>query len=240
MNVLVLLAGVLDPKWPIETADGGLPARNAERLILSPFDEAALETALGLRDASPEIMIRVVVLGGDGAGKLARTVAAFNIPVETLQVADWWDQNILAEALAGVADEADLLLVGREFGDCDDGLVPALLAARLGRPLFARAQAVRDGRVMREAAGAEEWAALDRPLVVSVTNDRHNRLRKPLMKNVMLARKAVIEALPPSTKESDAAFRAVRLIASARRPVECRMIEGTSEAQARQIAEMLA
>ena len=240
MNILVFLTGILDPKWPIEVRDGGLPERTADRLVLSPFDEAALETALSLRDASPGAFVRAVVMGGAEVTRLARAVAAFNVPVATLEVPSWWDQNVVAEALADVAGDADLILIGREFGDCDDGLAPALLAARLGQPFFGRAQAVREARVMREAAAAEEWLALDRPLVVSVTNDRRNRLRKPLMKNVMRARQADIEVLPPHSGGKGAVLDAVRLIASARRPVMCERIEGPPEAQAARLAELLA
>lgn len=240
MNILVLLAGILDPKWPIEASDGALPERIAERLVPSPFDEAALETALALRDTAPYAQVRAIVMGGAEAGKLARTAAAFTMPVATIEISAWWDQNVVAEALAAVAAASDLVLLGREFGDCDDGLVAALLAARLGRPLFARAQAVRGGRLMREAEAEEEWLTPDRPLVVSVTNDRRNRLRKPLLKNVMMAREAEIETLPPFTGESDATLIASRLVASARKPVECRLVEGSPEVQAQSLAELLA
>ena len=239
MNVLVLLAGVLDPKWPLDPGNQELTKRTADRLILSPFDEAALEIALSLRDTAAATTLRAVVMGGREAERLARSVAALNVAVATLEIADWWDQNVVAEALGAVSNETELILIGREFGDCDDGVVPALLAARLGRPHFACAQAVRDRRVMRESTSAEEWLTLDRALVVSVTNDRRNRLRKPLMKNVMIARQAIIDSLAPAEVTSCATLAAARTLASCRNAVECPFIDGPPDRQARRLAEML-
>ena len=57
MNIVVLIAGVHDPNWPIATSGDTLPEVDAERQIMSPFDEAALEIALRIRDANPETAI---------------------------------------------------------------------------------------------------------------------------------------------------------------------------------------
>ena len=179
-------------------------------------------------------------MGGGEAEKIARAVAAFNVPVATLEIADWWDQMCVAEALAAVSGDSDLVLLGREFGDCDDGAVPSLLAARLGSPLFARAQAVRDGRFMRESGNSEEWLTPRAPLVVSVTNDRRNRLRKPLMKNVMMARHAAVETLPPYRHVNRARLAGTRLLAGSRRAVECELVGGPPDQQAARLAELLA
>jgi electron transfer flavoprotein beta subunit len=239
MNVLVFIAGVLDPKWPIEASDGSLPKRSTDRLILSPFDEAALEMALTLRDVDSSTSIEAIVLGGAEALKIARAVAAFKIPVATFAVSNWWDQNVVAAALASVGTEADLVLIGREFGDCDDGTIPSLLAARINRPLFARAQMTSGGAVMRESSSAEEWLTLDSRAVVSVTNDRRTRLRKPLMKNVMVARQAVIGELAAYGAEAGAALSAVRVLSSCRSRTDCHFIMGSADEQAVRLAEML-
>ena len=75
MNIAVLLAGIVDPKWPLQglhlgaggvvAGDDKLPGK------LSPFDEAALETALKLRDADPDVNICAFLLGGPQSGQLA-------------------------------------------------------------------------------------------------------------------------------------------------------------------------
>ena len=53
MNVLVLLSGIADPKWqlPEPVTETSLRTQRASYPLLSPFDEAALEVALKLRDA---------------------------------------------------------------------------------------------------------------------------------------------------------------------------------------------
>ena len=73
---------------------------------MSPFDEAALETALALRDAIPGAILRAIVMGGCKADKIARAVAAFNVLVATLEIADWWDQMTIADALAAACSNS--------------------------------------------------------------------------------------------------------------------------------------
>lgn len=244
MKLLVLVAGVLDPKWPLAPDVGGLQEPTAERMILSPFDEAALEIALRIRDVRPEASIRAIVAGGESAAKLARAVSALNIAdVATIALQAPWDQGAVAHELAGACGDTDLILIGREFGDCDDGLVPPMLAGLLGRQYFGRAQVVgTEGalRLMREAGGFEEWLPLSAPIVASVTNDRRCRLRKPLMKNVMIARQAAIAAIaagPAAPRLIE--FVGMRELACARAPVDCEMLEGSHEYQAGRLAEIL-
>lgn len=244
MRVLVLLAGILDPKWPVAPVGGALPSCQADRLILSPFDEAALETALRIRDLQPDCTLRAIVAGGDQATRLARAVAAFNIAdVATLALVAPWDQAALARGLAGLCHDADIILIGREFGDCDDGLVPPMLARLAGCSFFGRAQAVEPGdpvRLLRETGEWEERLALQPRLLASVTNDRRARLRKPLMKNVMMARSAPVAALcAVPDGEASADFVAAHELAGSRAVVRCNMIAGSPEAQAERLADLL-
>ena len=70
MKVAVLIAGVQDPKWPV-TPSGALGEEQGDQhRIMSPFDEAALEIALRLRDADPAVQIMAHV-GGGAAGSPA-------------------------------------------------------------------------------------------------------------------------------------------------------------------------
>ena len=244
MNITVLIAGVHDPKWPIALGSGTLPEVDADRQIMSPFDEAALEIALRIRDANPAVSIRAFVAGGDAGAKIARAVAAFNPEeVSTVEIETPWDQSAVTGTLAQLCTDADLILIGREFGDYDDGLVPPMLAAKLGAGYFARAQVVeaKDGlRLMRETGSCEERHTVSGRLVTSVTNDRRTRLRKPLMKNVMLARQAEIGAAE-ATSSTLSGLQFVRAIGrtSSRATTACSMIEGTLEHQAQTLATML-
>jgi electron transfer flavoprotein beta subunit len=244
VKIVVLIAGVHDPKWPIVPAGDQLPQADADRQIMSPFDEAALEMALKIRDASPATLIHIHVAGGPAGAKIAHAVAAFNpAEVSTVEIGTPLDQSVVANSLVQLCDDADIILIGREFGDFDDGLVPPMLAAKLSIPFFSRAQGVeaKSGlRLMREAGGFEERCTVSDRLVVSVTNDRRTRLRKPLMKNVMLARQAVIETvkLSPSPPSSLRLLRTTGRTSS-RTATTCTMIDGTIEQQVQALASLL-
>jgi electron transfer flavoprotein beta subunit len=245
MNILVLIAGVLDPKWPVVADGNGLPARPADRLIMSPFDEAALEIALQIRDRDPETTIRAVIAGGHESERVARAVAAFNVSgIACLRISASWDQGATARELAAIAEGFSLIVIGREFGDCDDGVVPSMLAAILDYSFFSCAQTVEvapEPCLMRESGAFEERVKLTRPMVASVTNDRRTRLRKPLMKNVMMARQLTPDLLDPVGLPSTKGYRlnVAKPLASARAATTCRMLDGTPEEQARVIANML-
>ena len=241
MNIVVLVAGVLDPKWPVAAPSGELPPPEPERTVMSPFDEAALELALRIQDADPQARSRAIVTGGT---RLARAVAASRLgEVATLTLPAPWDQRAVAQALAPACGDADLVLIGREFGDLDDGLVPPLLAAILGRPYFGRVQAVDAAggvRLLRENGPCEEVLEVGGPLLASVTNDRRSRLRKPLMKNVVAARQAHIAPLVAAPAErSSLALAGVEERADSRAPRNCVFLEGPPEVQAARLGARL-
>ena len=248
MNIIVLIAGVHDPKWPIK-ADAVLTTDEAGTpRILSPFDEAALEIALRIRDADPAVTIAAIVAGGASAMRVARAVAAFPLArVSTLSLERPWDQGAVARAIAPFCGplfgDADLILMGREFGDWDDGLIPPTLAALLDRPFFARVQSVEaaDGvTFMREVGAFAEHLPCPEKAVVSVTNDRRTRLRKPLMKNVMMARQAVIAELAAASPDDSALqFSALAPRSAGRNAGPCAMLDGLIEAQAHALADIL-
>jgi electron transfer flavoprotein beta subunit len=244
MNIVVLVAGVHDPKWPVEPDSAADETAPAEHRIMSPFDEGALEMALRVRDANPATQIKVHVAGGAAGMRVARAIAALNITdVATLALDRPWDQAATARTLAPLCDGADLILIGREFGDFDDGLVPALLARLLAVPFFGRAQTIgaqKDIILMREAGAYGETLAVSGRLLASVTNDRRTRLRKPLMKNVMMARQAVIGESPAANAPTAGlAVESLALRCSGRVRTDCAMISGPPERQAQVLATML-
>jgi electron transfer flavoprotein beta subunit len=248
MNVMVLIAGVADPKWPLPaTVDAAALRAHGERYaLLSPFDEAALELALKLRDVDPAVTIHALVTGPE---TLARKVAEWRLDSVQRIVAETaaWDAPAFAAAVAAatpaVAAAAALVLTGREFGDFDDGALPPLLARAMHLPHVGLAVgvAMRDGSpwVTRQRAGRVERVRLEGRALVSVTNDAQNRLRHPLLKNVMAARKLRIETLAAAAPPPGVVLAGLQPPMPARRANACRMLTGSTREQADALAQVL-
>lgn len=255
MNILVLLAGVADNRFPlhaIRIGDDGLIAEaGSSRRLLSPFDEGALELTLKLRDGHAQCRVEVLVLGGSNNDNLLRSVAAYKpdrVRLLDLQPCCPWDARLssaqIAELIRSEGLPVELLLIGREFGDLDEGSLPVLLAASLGLPLFSLAQfAEWQGeavRLLRERGVRQQWHRVDGPLLVTVTNDKRNKLRHPLMKNVMLAKQMSFDSAVAASGQGSGLMLVE--LAAARETLRggaCRMLEGEVAAQARALAALL-
>jgi len=242
MQVVVLLAGVVDPKWRLTSlAEPNLPRK------LSPFDEAALECGLKLRDADPGLRLTAVLVGGAELDALARAAAAFRPHrVFRFDAALPWDPRaalaLLAAAARAAAPESGLVLIGREFGDTDDGVLPAALAEAEGWRYGGLAHAVAlagDVAVLQRSRGPRaETLRLPLPALASITNDRGNRLRHPLMKNVILAKREPVAVVTPAipAPEPMLALRRHALVPPPKRGSgACRLLDGPLEAQAEEL-----
>jgi electron transfer flavoprotein beta subunit len=248
MNVLVLIAGIADPKWPLPAhADAAsLQAQAQQHCVMSPFDEAALELALKLRDADPSVRVEAVV----GANEtLARKTAGWRLDAIHLFDAagvEPWDCRgfaaSLAHGLGPLAVQASLILAGREYGDYDDGSVSPALARALGLEHVNLALAVRpDGGSMwvsRQRGAVIERLRLAGPAVLSVTNDSHNRLRHPLLKNVMAARTVRFNRLAgaAASPAAQVTLAGTEPVVPRPRAIACRLLHGTPRQQAEALA----
>ena len=266
MHVAVLLCGVADPRRPLARPSTGkwldLVAAPTTPFKLSPFDEAALEVALKLRDRDPSVRVTTLVTDGANDVALMRMVASFRpdfvagIPTPAALRADPdWLSRAIPAVLSGIAaPSVDLWLMGREQGDLDDGVAPAFIAERWGLPFVGLALAVQRAELGwqcdRIFGNLVQTIRVPGPLVASVTNDRGNRLRHPLMKNVALARQQKIDMLRPDDPAMCAAAShsvADRISRVALEPLEsgrrtdapCRMLEGSVEDQVQALADYL-
>lgn len=260
MNVLVLIAGVVDPNWHINDARIGPLCQGDEHgeepRRLSPFDEAALEIALQLRDRDPATHVSVASFGTAGSEKLLRTIAAFRANV-TVRIdcpsGSFWApgsavapiRTLLSGAAEGGVPRPDLVLLGREFGDADNGALPPYVAERVGWRFIGQVQQIRaepDSLALTRTRGNDlEHRVLPTPIMVSVVNDRDNRLRHPLMKNIMLARREpmTVVASPPPGEFLHMRLTGARRAAPKPRSAGCRWLTGSADDQARAIADLL-
>jgi electron transfer flavoprotein beta subunit len=189
MKICALLGGILDPKWPLPPGD-----------YLQQPD--TLDGTVS-RSRSATSTLAVYMPDGPGAEGLLRAVAAHkphHVGLLMIDRAVRWDVAAFArQAAAGLhrADAGTLWLTGREFGDLDDGAFGACLARAAGSSLIAMAEELRGDaqgtlRALRTRSDVTELVRVPDACVVTLTNARTNRLRHPLMKNVMLAKKLAI------------------------------------------------
>lgn len=255
MDILVLIAGVADwryPLHPLSVSDDGMIVEGAgSRRRLSPFDEASLELALALRDQQPDCRVEALVISGENNQSMLRSVGAYkpdDIRSVDLAPTRMWDAALtsrqMAACIRGREHRPDLILMGREFGDLDEGGIPVMLAERLSLPLFSMAQvAVWEGsgvRLMREQGTYEEWIDVAAPLLATVTNDQRNRLRYPLMKNVMLAKRMSFDAVTAQDDEAGTAdINAIAPPPAVAREGTCRMLTGDPAQQVEELVRYL-
>ena len=189
MRVVVCAKQVLDPdavnNYALSGgltigADGKTLTQSAIPHLMNAYDEQAIEAALKLRDAGVDVNLAVVSLGPDPASILKHAAALGANEIVSIPVAA--DVELDGPAVAGLLASwiestggADLVLCGRQASDDDQGVVPALIAERLGAPLVNVARAVEatgDGvRVTRPTPDGDQVVETALPAVVTISNE---------------------------------------------------------------------
>jgi len=189
---------------------------------LNELDENALEAALRILDALPEDeraaseVVALTVAPADGDVALRKSFQmgvdrAVRVTDDALAGSDYFGTaTALAAAVHRLEAEApvDLVITGMAALDGLGSVVPALVAAELGRPALTLAKKVdvADGTltVTRETDEATETLAAPLPAVLSVA-DTANTPRMPNFKLIMAARTKQIEAWSAADLGLDAA-----------------------------------
>lgn len=198
MNIVVCLKQILDPEVPPqdfrvdrdkkEAVQGNTP------LVISPFDENALEVALQMRDRAGEGKLTALSVGGKPAVMALRKALAVKadqaVHISSERTLDSFSISaILAGALRKL--EFDLVICGRQAGDWDYGIVGSLLAEALDVPCvpFIMEAEFSSGAVLAKRQTVEGYDRVKVPLpaVLTVTNASNNVLRYPKVKDVMMA-----------------------------------------------------
>jgi electron transfer flavoprotein beta subunit len=176
--------------------------REAVDGLLSELDEYAVEQALQIAESAGDAEVTVVTVGPEDARDAVRKALSMgadrgvHVEDEGLHGTDVFGTSLV---LARVVERVgfDLVVTGMASTDGTGGVVPALLAERLGVPqvtLLSRvsvAGGVVSGRRDGDAASVELEAAL--PAVVSVT-DQSGEARYPSFKGIMAAKKKPVES----------------------------------------------
>ncbi|MCX4750678.1 electron transfer flavoprotein subunit beta/FixA family protein [Kitasatospora sp. NBC_01287] len=203
LRIVVCVKYVPDATGDRRFADDTTTDRDAVDGLLSELDEYGVEQALRIAEASGDAEVTVLTVGGDDARdalKKALSMGAdkgVHVNDDDIHGSDVIATSaVLAKALEKTG--YDLVVCGMASTDGTMGVLPALLAERLGVPQVTLLSEVSveagvvKGRRDGDAATEQVEAAL--PAVVSVT-DQSGEARYPSFKGIMAAKKKPVEEL---------------------------------------------
>ena len=205
MNIVVCVKHVPDAQAErtFDASDNTTDRENVDGL-LSELDEYAVEAALTLVEAG-EGEVTVLTVGPDQAAdaiKKALQMGAHkgvHVSDEAIAGSDAVATSlVLAKAIEKIGADAkpDLVITGMASTDGTMGVVPTMLAERLGLPAVTLASelAVEDGAatIRRDGDASTQTITATLPALVSVT-DQINEPRYPSFKGIMAAKKKPVE-----------------------------------------------
>ena len=205
MDIVVLVKQVPDSgsERKMDAADNTV-ARAAADNVVNEIDEYAIEEALVVKEAHGG-EVTVLTVGPDSATDAIRKALsmgadkAVHVSDEAIHGSDAAATSlILAEAVkkAGGGEAPQLVLTGMSSTDGVMGVVPAMVAERLGLPQVTYASELTiDGdkvSIRRDGDVASETIESTLPALVSVT-DQINEPRYPSFKGIMAAKKKPVE-----------------------------------------------
>lgn len=205
MKVLVAVKRVIDynVKIRVKSDNTGVETANV-KMSMNPFDEIAVEEAIRLKEAGKADEVVVVSMGEKKCQETIRTALAMGgdrgILVET-------DEDLqplaVAKILKGIVEKEnpDMIILGKQAIDDDNGQTGQMLAALLGWPqgTFASKVELGDGAVSvtREIDGGLQTVKLSLPAIV--TSDlRLNEPRYAALPNIMKAKKKPLDTVSPA------------------------------------------
>ncbi|MFC5647461.1 electron transfer flavoprotein subunit beta/FixA family protein, partial [Kitasatospora cinereorecta] len=171
--------------------------------LLSELDEYGVEQALRIAEASGDAEVTVLTVGPDDAKDALRKALsmgadkAVHVNDDDIHGSDVIATSaIVAKALEQVG--FDLVVCGMASTDGTMGVLPALLAERLGVPQATLLSEVSvEGTTVkgrRDGDAASEQVEAQLPAVVSVT-DQSGEARYPSFKGIMAAKKKPVQSL---------------------------------------------
>ncbi|GAA1275302.1 electron transfer flavoprotein subunit beta/FixA family protein [Kitasatospora nipponensis] len=203
MRIVVCVKYVPDATGDRRFADDTTTDRDAVDGLLSELDEYGVEQALRIAEASGDAEVTVLTVGPDDARdalKKALSMGAdkgVHVNDDDIHGSDVIATSaIIAKALEQTG--YDLVVCGMASTDGTMGVLPALLAERLGVPQVTLLSevSVEAGVVKgrRDGDAATELVEASLPAVVSVT-DQSGEARYPSFKGIMAAKKKPVAEL---------------------------------------------
>lgn len=214
MKILVAIKRVVDYNVKVRIkADGSDVDTAGAKMSINPFDENAVEEALRLKERGHAREIIAVSLGTPACEDVLRHALAMGADRAILVRTDLTLQPLgVAKLLKAVIERErpDLILLGKQAIDGDNGQTGQMLAALLGlgQATFV-SQIDIEGEVIhvtREIDGGTERLALNLPAVVTA-DLRLNEPRYVKLPNLMMAKKKPVQLLDAAELGIDATPR---------------------------------
>ncbi|MEO5321141.1 electron transfer flavoprotein subunit beta/FixA family protein [Arthrobacter sp. CC3] len=198
MKIVVLIKEVPDTYGERKLdATSGRVDRGASDAVIDEIDERALEAALDFKDTSKNTEVVAMSMGPATATKALRKALAMGAS-SAVHVFDGTFAGADAQMTGAILSAAlrregyDLVIAGNESTDGRGGVVPAMIAERLGIPhlTFLNSVEIGDSAVSGQRSGDGCTVAVEAalPAVVSVT-ERMPEARFPGFKGILGAKR---------------------------------------------------
>jgi electron transfer flavoprotein beta subunit len=203
MKIVVCVKYVPDATGERGFAEDGTVDREASDGLLSELDEYAVEQALQIADDGDDVEVIALTIGPDDAADAIKRTLQMGVAggIHVLDDAIHGSDALATSAILAAAikrAEPDLVVCGMASTDGSMGVVPAMIAERLGWPAATLGATLElDGRsvtIRRDTDTASLTVQADLPAVVSVT-DQSGEARYPSMKGILAAKKKPVEEL---------------------------------------------
>lgn len=260
VHTIVCMKQIIDPEVPPHLFEIDLEEKRQLRgthpLVISAYDEVAIEVGLQLKEKT-DGSVTVVTVGGENTVESLHQALAMGVD-QAIRITDpafdnvdpFGKAQILAAAVRKIG-EFDVVLCGRQAGDVELGLVGPFLAEELKFPcatIIANIEP-RNGKVRLKRAVEMGYEILEAstPLLGTISNDESNVPRYASVRGMLAARKAEI----PVWSADDLGLDSQQLgLGSAsiemdemfvpERDVECEIIQGETGAEkARNLVDRL-
>ncbi|GAB3585860.1 electron transfer flavoprotein subunit beta/FixA family protein [Calidifontibacter terrae] len=201
MNIVVCVKYVPDAQGDRTFKDDNTTDREGVDGLLSEMDEYAIEQALRIVEAGEGEVTALTVGPAEAADAIKKALQmgvdkAVHVQDDAIHGSDAVATSLVLAKAVEKLGKVDIVMMGTSSTDGVMGVVPAMLAERLGLPQITQlsqievANGVVTGR--RDGDVASESLEATLPAVVSVT-DQTDEARYPSFKGIMAAKKKPVE-----------------------------------------------
>ncbi len=258
MDLIVCLKQVVDPELPVRDfaidPSTRRQVRDGRPLVISTYDENALEVALQLKDRHGGKVTVLTIGPQSGVGDAVRLALAMGAD-EAVVIDDPRAPELLGAEKAIILTSAirkigrcDVVLTGCESADWVERVVPPLLAEMLGAAcvtFVSKAEVAGDGLSVRRMAD-DGFHQLDvrLPAVLSIASDEMNRPRLPKVKDIVAAKRKPVQVWPAAdlgagTGEGRLGATEVRDVTIPQRTAKCEFLPGDASEQVEALVQRL-